>query len=1232
MMTMMSVWRSRFCPGENVVPKPPSTIMRSGLFDTSAETVMNRLATARIPGPLAACLVSLWLACLTFPALVYAQSAPGASQPVILAGCEIDYPPFYLVTPDGQATGFATELLRAAMRAVGRDVTYRTGPWNEVKGWLETGTVQVLPLVGRTPEREALFDFTFPYLTLHGAIVVRKGNGGVQTLADLKGRSVAVMQSDNAEEFLRRNNPGCEIRVTRTFVDALRELEAGRHDAVVMQRLLAVRLIKELGLSGVEIVHTPITGFRQDFCFAVKEGDRDSLALLNEGLALVMADGTHRQLHARWMGNLDLPSHRRLIIGGDHRYPPWEFLDETGAPAGFNVELTRAIAQELGLDVEIRLGPWPEMVRLLESGEIDALQGMFYSLKRDAVFDFSNAHSVNGCVVACRRDAGPPPASVAELRGRRITVENGDLTHEWALENGLASEVITVESQEAALREVRAGHSDCALVGRMTARYVIEKQGWNDLICGQKPIISPEYCYTFRNGQTALRTQFNEGLSVLEQTGEYRRIQEKWFGVQERPHDSLSTLGRWLALASVPLLVIFLISAAWTWTLKRQVAAKTYELRESEASHRRLFETMAQGVVYQNPDGHIVSINPAAEHILGLTRDQLLGLTSMDPRWRTIREDGSELPGSEHPAMIALRTGKPVGPCVMGVARPDEPHHRWLRVNARPLFRPGEDRPYQVYATLEDITELRRAREEYQQLFRLMLNGVVVAEVVRDEVGKVIDFRFLAVNPAYERLVGLSAEKSIGRRVRELLPQLEDSWIEVYGRVVDTGEPVRFESEAKVLGKHFAVSAFRTAPNQFASIFFDVTERRRAEEEREHLHEQLLQAQKMESVGRLAGGIAHDFNNILGVILGRVELMMESMDEHHPQRHDLLEIEKAAQRSADLTRQLLAFARKQMAVPQVINLNSVIDGLLRMLARLLGENIRIDWKPASDLWPIEIDPVQIDQVLVNLSVNARDAIKDAGTIGITVENAVVTHDTSDRMLGVAPGEYVHLRFADSGCGMRQHVKDKLFEPFFTTKDVGKGTGLGLATVYGVMKQNGGYIDVQSEVGKGTIFHLYFPRHIESTNASEKDDVSQTTAADARVARHQQATILLCEDHADIRELTRLMLEKRGFTVLVASGPTEALELARAHRKNIRLVITDIVMPEMNGRELTRQLTGLIPELKCLYMSGYTADVILEHGVAEDGLTFIQKPFTSARLFEKIDALLDATSAVSGESP
>ncbi|MDD2235814.1 MAG: PocR ligand-binding domain-containing protein [Kiritimatiellae bacterium] len=386
----------------------------------------------------------------------------------------------------------------------------------------------------------------------------------------------------------------------------------------------------------------------------------------------------------------------------------------------------------------------------------------------------------------------------------------------------------------------------------------------------------------------------------------------------------------------------------------------------------------------------------------------------------------------------------------------------------------------------------------------------------------------------------------------------------------------------------------------------DITERKHIEEDQRKLQTQLIQAQKMESVGRLAGGVAHDFNNMLGVILGHADMIMEELDPALPIYADLEEISKAAQRSAALTRQLLAFARKQTVTPKVINLNETLEGMLQMLHRLIGEDIELVWRPGKDLALVKIDPSQVDQMLANLCVNARGAIADVGRITIETGTVVFDEEYCSEHVDFVPGEFVKLSVSDDGCGMDQETLAQIFEPFFTTKELGKGTGLGLATIYGIVKQNNGFVNVYSEPGQGTTFAICLPRYFG------KDwPTREKCPAEPDAKGHE--TILLVEDEPAILEMTTMMLERLGYTVVAAGTPGEAICLAREYAGQIHLLMTDVVMPEMNGRELAKSILSSHPNLKRLFMSGYTADVIAHHGVLDEGVNFIQKPFSRKEL-------------------
>jgi CheY-like chemotaxis protein len=375
----------------------------------------------------------------------------------------------------------------------------------------------------------------------------------------------------------------------------------------------------------------------------------------------------------------------------------------------------------------------------------------------------------------------------------------------------------------------------------------------------------------------------------------------------------------------------------------------------------------------------------------------------------------------------------------------------------------------------------------------------------------------------------------------------------------------------------------------------------------------------MESVGRLAGGVAHDFNNMIGVILGYVELALMRAEPSAPVRGNLEQIQKAAQRSADLTRQLLAFARKQTATPQVVSLNDVVGGMLGMLRRLIGEDIRLHWSPAADLGPVHVDPGQVEQVLANLCVNARDAIGGAGELVIATGNAEVSEARARRSEAL-PGSYVSLSVRDDGCGMDREVREHLFEPFFTTKGTGRGTGLGLATVYGIVKQNQGFIEVDSAPGRGSTFTIFLPRHA-GTGAAPGEDA----AGVAGLARGME-TVLLVEDEPDMLSLGRVMLSELGYRVLGAGSPERALALAERHAGELDLLVTDVVMPGMDGQELARRLRERIPGLPVLFISGYPDDVIARRGILSGEVRLLQKPFDLERLAGAVRGALDARRA------
>ncbi len=636
------------------------------------------------------------------------------------------------------------------------------------------------------------------------------------------------------------------------------------------------------------------------------------------------------------------------------------------------------------------------------------------------------------------------------------------------------------------------------------------------------------------------------------------------------------------------------------------------ELKESEALYQDLVETSQDLIWRCDTEGRYTYLNPAWELVFGYSLEEMLGkkfseFQTAEMAAKDRKEFNHLMQGGSVNGLETIHLGK----------AGNEIH---LVFNAK-FLTDGNGRAIGTRGTAYDITKrkqyeqsLRQSEERYRNITNHSPLGMHLYELQPD--GKLV---FQAANPAADRILKVDHRQFIGKTIQEAFPPLIKTEIpERYRLAAQDGTPWHTEQveyqDGSISGA-FDVHAFQVSAGRMVAVFMDITERKQSEAEKEKLQEQLLQAQKMEAVGRLAGGVAHDFNNMLSVIIGRAELALMKLQPSDPLYKDLREIETVGKRSAVLTRQLLGFARRQTITPRVINLNDTIESMLKMLRRLIGEDINLLWKPAADLWPVKMDPAQIDQILANLVVNARDAIQDVGKITIETANVVLDVAYCAAHADLVPGHYTLLAFSDNGCGMDRETLASIFEPFFTTKPIGQGTGLGLATVYGIVKQNKGFINVYSEPGKGTTFKIFQPRY---ASPIDQTSIEESKAA----ATGGKETILLVEDETAILEVAQMMLVKLGYTLLTATTPDEAIRLAEAYTGEIHLLITDVVMPGMNGRDLAGRLLTPYPSIKQLFMSGYTANVIAHHGVLEEGVHFIQKPFSIKDLASKVREALD----------
>jgi two-component system cell cycle sensor histidine kinase/response regulator CckA len=503
------------------------------------------------------------------------------------------------------------------------------------------------------------------------------------------------------------------------------------------------------------------------------------------------------------------------------------------------------------------------------------------------------------------------------------------------------------------------------------------------------------------------------------------------------------------------------------------------------------------------------------------------------------------------------------------------------------------------------------ARRHTEEQYRTLVEGV------RDVIFALTpDGAIAALNPAFEAITGWSRAEWLGKPFEGLVhPADVHEALELFGRVL-RGEP-RPTSQFRVRTRkgEARIVEFSASAQLRDGRLVGILGIGRDATERVLLEQQLRQAQKMEAIGRLAGGIAHDFNNILTAITGYVDLLLEDLPPGDARRHDAQEIRTAADRAAGLTRQLLAFSRQQVLQPRVVGLNGLVADIEKMLRRVLGEDIDLATRLEPALGAVKADPGQLEQVIMNLAVNARDAMPQGGKLTIETANAALDESYAREHFPATPGRYVLLAVSDTGTGMTPEVQAHLFEPFFTTKERGKGTGLGLATVYGIVKQSGGFIWVYTEPSHGSTFKVYLPRVDASVEPRE-------ATAPTGVGRGTE-TVLLAEDEAPVRAVARQILERHGYHVIEAPSAEAALDLARRYSGHIHLLLTDVVMPGLSGHDLAKQLAALRPDVRVIYMSGYTDDAITRHGVLEPGLAYVQKPFTPEGIARKVREVLDA---------
>lgn len=899
--------------------------------------------------------------------------------------------------------------------------------------------------------------------------------------------------------------------------------------------------------------------------------------------------------------------------------PPFQLRGADGGPTGLAVELVREAARRRGIRLEWVLLEGSEAS--LRNRIVDLWPLMTITPERLKVIHITDPYLELDLCLLVRADS--QYKKVQDLANAAVSYVALPIMYRHAHNHLPNARLVARSTVKESVEDVCEQRTDAAFLQEFTAISALvsgarcSNQSMRMIsIPGGRPRLGVGATFEARAPADAIR----EEIGTMATEGKLAEILAEWGYLSVRNLESVNQLlsvkrrERWL-MAAISLFASLFVLTLWQAVRIRRERNRTRQaeqaLRETEERFRTIVEMAPDGIYIAGMDGRFLEANQAGLSQLGYSREQLLqqsvvdivpqrmvdkvkaGFQSMgyaDASLESIhlRADGTEM-------LVELNTRKIVfggRPAYIGIAR--------------------------------EITERKRAEEalrESERRFRGLLENVHLAAVMLDVRG-IITF----CNDYLLTTTGWTLGEVIGHPVTEfIVPEYQLQVTELIESILQTGQK-HAHLENAILTKdgkrrwiQWSSAVLHTPAGQingFASLGVDVTEHRA-------LQEQYLQSQKLESIGRLAGGVAHDFNNLLTVINGYSDILLSLMHQRDPLRPQIEQIRKAGERAAGLTQQLLAFSRKQVTQPRPLDLNTVVADSEAMFRRLLGEDIELATNLSPSLGQAMADPSQIHQVLMNLLVNARDAMPDGGKLVIETANVELDHSSNAGHSDVAPGPYVLLAVTDTGIGMDEETRSLIFEPFFTTKGKGKGTGLGLSTVYGIVRQNQGWIWVDSESGKGSTFKIYLPRMDVGPPAGEAVESAPTMLRGSE-------TVLIVEDQDDVRRLATTVLRSQGYRVLEAANGSDALALAGRHLESIHLVLSDVVLPGMNGRELAERLRILHPEVKVLYTSGYTEDVIAHRGVLDSGLAYIPKPYTPSGLVAKVREVLCTNPDPSGE--
>jgi two-component system cell cycle sensor histidine kinase/response regulator CckA len=904
-------------------------------------------------------------------------------------------------------------------------------------------------------------------------------------------------------------------------------------------------------------------------------------------------------------------------------FPPYYEVNEKGKPVGFAIDVMERLAVLAGLRVTYLVqDSWTDVAEAVKGGRADLIPNIGISAEREAWLDYTAPVETFPVSIFVRSTTYDIQGADG-LTGRRVAAVKFNVGASLLKNRKGVVDLMVFDNAMEATWELLAAHVDALVYPAPVLMKMVREAEVDDRIkIVGTPLVEIKRAVGVREGNLVLLERLNQAVNRFVGTAEYRQIYTKWFG---RPQPFWTVRRVALAMSGL-LLVAFAAMAAWRY---RSMVELNRRLVDSMAERERAEKAQLESIA--RAEGERLK----TEAVIAAIGD---GISIQDTNYRVIYQNKTlqDLIGShigEYCYMAYEGKDQVCQGCPVTLSFEDGQVHTLPRIgrtdkgtlHVEVTASPLRNVKGEIIAGIEvvrDITERKLAEEALERLHRqneLILNSTAEGILGLDMQGNITFVNRAAaemIGREIDELIGLSHHDTVHHSKPDGSPYPKQE-CPICAGIKDgtardiTGYETFWKKDGTSLPVEYVSNPIREQGELVGLVttFRDITERRK-------LEDQLFQAQKMEAVGRLAGGVAHDFNNLMTAVIGNADLALMQLGADDPVREGLMGIKEAGRRASALTGQLLAFSRKQLLEPRVLDLNVVIKETEKMLRRVIEENVELKTVLAPDLSRVEADPTQIVQVIMNLAVNARDAMPHGGKL--TIETANIELDEAyarGHGAELKPGPYVMLVITDTGVGMDEQTQSHIFEPFFTTKEKGKGTGLGLATVYGIVKQSGGFIWVYSEPGQGTTFKIYLPRAEAEAEALPKERVPTEELTGSE-------TILIVEDDDSVRNLARRVFQRYGYTVLEAKGGEDALRVSTQHAGPIHLVLTDVVMPGMSGRELAEKLQTDWPEMKVLYMSGYMDNAIARHGILEPGTKFIHKPFTPESLARKLREVLE----------